>query len=340
MKKPLIAVVIPNWNGADMIVNTLTSLRNQTQSHTVVVVENGSTDGSRKLLRPLAKKGELVLLEQDHNLGFDGGVNIGIRYALQHDYDAVALLNNDATVHADWLKHLSNRLFADDNAGIVTCKLLSHDRSFIDSTGDWLTIWGLPYPRGRAETAINKYDKQTTILGASAGATLYRSSMLHQIGIFDEDFFAYYEDVDISLRARLYGWQIFFEPRAEAYHLINMTGNRVKGFMTYQTMKNMPWVLIKNLPLSLFVRVYPRFLIAYWSFVASALAKGNGWPAIKGVAVSTALTPKKIWQRWAIQRNRVLPVAELDAMLVHDLPPNATKLRKLRAAWWRVIGKR
>ncbi len=337
--KNSIAVVIPNWDGADMIVDTLDSLRKQSQEHTVIVVDNGSKDGSLALLRPLAKKGEIILIEHKENLGFTGGVNAGMRYAMGHGFKAVALLNNDAVAHKDWLKYLTERLFSDKKAGVVTCKILSHDGKTFDSTGDWLSTWGLPYPRGRGEPNGSLYDSQTHILGASGGATIFRCSMLKKVGVFDQDFFAYYEDVDLSLRIRLAGWEIYFEPRAEVYHRISATGSRTKGFTTYQTMKNLPWVLIKNLPFSLFVRIYPRFLIAYWAFVASAIVKGNGWWALKGVFVTAALTPKKLWQRWQIQRSRTITAASLDALLLHDLPPNATKLRKLRTVAWRLAGK-
>src|SRR5690606_20741179 len=141
-----------------------------------------------------------------------------IRAALRKNTDYIALFNNDAVAHQDWLKNLVKTLEDDPETGIATCKLLSADKSRIDSTGDFYTTWGLPFPRGRGEAKLTKYDNDTRVFGASGGASLYRASMLKEIGLFDEDFFAYYEDVDISFRAQLAGWKVLYVPTAEAYH--------------------------------------------------------------------------------------------------------------------------
>src|SRR6201999_312952 len=95
---------------------------------------------------------------------------------------------------------------------------------------------------------IDKYDKQTAVFVASGGASLYRIKMLQEIGLFDEDFFAYYEDVDLSFRAQLAGWKVAYAPRAVAYHQIGATSGHIKGFTTYQTIKNLPLLFYKNVP--------------------------------------------------------------------------------------------
>lgn len=333
------AVVIPNWDGADMIEAALESLRHQTLPHTLVVVDNGSRDNSLQILRPLAEKGRLVLIEREKNYGFTGGVVPGMLWAIDHDCDSVALFNNDAVADCDWLKNLHERLMREPQAGIVTAKILSSDGSTIDSTGDWLTIWGLPYPRGRGEPNSSKYDKQTRIFGASGGASIYRCEALKQVGVFDQDFFAYYEDIDLSFRIRLAGWEICFEPKAVVYHKISATGNRVKGFTTLQTMKNLPWVLIKDVPGKILWHMYPRFVLAYIMFFGRAITDGRGWWAFRGWLISLWLTPKKLVLRHQIQSNRVVSVDDINQLIMHDLPPNATKLRHLRQAWWRLRGK-
>jgi GT2 family glycosyltransferase len=163
--------------------------------------------------------------------------------------------------------------------------------------------------------------------------------MLKEIGLFDEDFFAYYEDVDLSFRAQLAGWKVAYEPKAIVYHATGSTSNRIPGFTTYQTLKNLPWVYWKNVPSPLFYKMFPRIFIAYWSFFFSALARGAVMPALKGAFMAHMLMPKKLFQRIKIQRNRKVSVAYIDSMLVHDLPPNAHRLRKLRAVYWKLRGK-
>ena len=329
-----LCVVVPNWNGRDSLGDCLDSLLQQTAPLTVVVVENGSIDGSPEWLAD--KYPQVVVLPQPVNLGFAGGVNVGIRYAIDNDYGAVALFNNDAVAKHDWAEKLSASLFGHRKVGITTGTFMSQDKKHLDSTGDIYTNWGLPFPRGRGETPTGQYDQQTDIFGATGGASLYRVDMLKQIGLFDEDFFAYYEDVDISFRAQLAGWQTRFVPEAVAYHQIGATSSKIKGFTTYQTMKNLPWLLIKNVPARYLWHIIPRFSLAYLFFIASAIQRHQGTFAFKGVGKSLLLLPKKLWQRRDIQKSRKVSDEYIWGLITHDLPPNALKLRKLRAAWWRL----
>lgn len=339
MKNP-ICVVIPNWDGADMILPTIESLKKQTILCDIIVVDNGSKDASLELLRPLAEKKEIILIEHPKNLGFAGGVNAGFRHALKAGYEATISFNNDAIADKNWVKYLYETLKSSPKIGAVASKMLSADGKTMDSTGDWLTNWGLPYPRGRGERVSDKYDNDTNILAASGGASIFRAQTLREVGLFDEDFFAYYEDVDLGLRIRLAGWEIRYEPRAFVLHATSSTGNRVKGFTTLQTMKNLPWILIKNIPWPLLWRMIPRFTLAYILFFGRAITDGRGLWALRGFIIGLVKSPKKWWQRARIQRSRKITPRELDALIHHDLPPNATKLRTLREKWWRTKGKK
>lgn len=325
-----VSVVIPSWNAVDEIGACLDSLLAQTLKPHIIVVENGSTDGSREYIAQ--KYPSVEVLPQKNNLGFAGGVNVGIKKAIADGFSYIALLNNDAVAHKDWLKYLVSALSSAERAGIATCKFLSIDKSHTDSTGDQYTIWGLPYPRDRGVDASDAHDKPEEIFGASGGASLYRSAMLEEIGLFDEDFFAYYEDVDISFRAQLAGWKVLYEPRAEAYHQTGTTSGKIKGFTTYQTFKNYPLLFWKNVPRQLLFKMLPRFTLAYCSIFVSSALGGRGWPATKGLLRMLTLLPKKILERRKIQQSRKVSVGYISSILVHDLPPNAAKLRKLRGA--------
>ena len=329
-------VVVPNWNGADKLATCLDSLLAQSHTATIVVVENGSTDGSAQVLE---KYPDVVVLPQLKNLGFAGGVNVGFRYAIEQGAELVAAFNNDAIADKNWLQNLVKTMQSDNKVGIVTGKLLNSAGDRLDSTGEFYTTWGLPYPRGRGEDNLDKYDHQTEIFAASGGASLYRVKMLEQIGLFDEKFFAYYEDVDLSFRAQLAGWKITYVPTALAYHQIGATTSKIKGFTTYQTMKNLPLLLRKNLPLSLGLKVGLRFWLAYLSFFASAVARGQFWPAFKGLMMTFGLLPHTLKERRKIQKNRQVSVDYINEILVHDLPPAAERLRNLRARWWKLRGK-
>ncbi len=330
MKKT--AVIIPNWNGKDDLPACLDSLLAQSLAAEIIVVENGSVDGSIELIE--SQYPSVTLLKQPVNLGFAGGVNVGLRYAINQGFEYAALFNNDAVAEQDWLQQLVNAMEDNPNCGIATCKFMSIDKKHLDSTGDTYTSWGIPFPRGRGETELDSYDHLKDIFGASGGASLYRTEMLEQIGLFDEDFFAYYEDVDISFRAQLTGWRVAFVPAAQAYHQIGATSGKIKGFTTYQTIKNYPWVFWKNVPAGrLFWTVGPRLLLAHTFFFWRALLRGHFSAALKGQWMALWKLPKKLAERRKIQGSKTVTNAYIASILTWDLPPNAANLRKLRSFW-------
>ena len=326
-----ISVVIPNWHGIEIIGDAIKSLQNQTIGVDIIVVENASTDGSYEYLKDNFP--DIKILRNKKNLGFDGGVNTGIRYSLKKGYKYIALLNSDAVVDKKWAEMLVKHLEPNPNTGIVASKIVTRDGKYIDSVGDYYTIWGLAYPTGRGEKDTGQYEKSKYVFGGSGGASMYRAKLFKDIGIFDEDFFAYYEDIDISFRAQLAGWKVWYEHSAVTYHATNSTSKKMaSGFMTYQTLKNMPWVLWKNVPLRFLPQTIPRFMVAYLGFIISAIQKRYYIETLKGTTVSLIKFPKKILQRSTIQRSRAVSSKYIKSILVYDLPPNAEKLRRLRHA--------
>ncbi len=326
-----VAIVIPNWNGADLIADCLTSLQKQSVAAEIVVVDNGSVDNSVSLIEQGFPAARLIKLPK--NTGFAGGVNAGIRDCINRGVEAIALFNNDAVADKDWLKHLVDDMAVHTSVGIVTGKLVQANQTNLDSAGEVYTTWGLPFPRGRGEV-VNNYDQPGLVFGATGGASLYRSQMFKKIGLFDEDFFAYYEDVDLSFRAQLAGWQVWYEPKAQAYHAAGSTSGRIKGFTTYQTIKNLPWLLWKNTPRSLLPAMWPRFFVAHAAFVFKGLfTPARTWPTLKGLIMACCLFPKKLLQRRGIQKNRKVSDSYINSILIHDLPPKARGLRKLRSVF-------
>jgi GT2 family glycosyltransferase len=336
--KNLVYCIIPNWNGKESIGDAIESLQAQQPQPQIVVVENGSVDGSADYISQ--KYPGISLLQQPKNLGFAGGVNVGIRYALENGAELIALFNNDAVADKNWLKHLVAAAKEHPQAGIITGKFVDIDNTLMDSTGDIYTTWGLPFPRGRGEAVSNKYDHDNWVFGATGGASLYSAEMLKMVGLFDEDFFAYYEDIDISFRAQLAGWKVYYQPTAIAYHQIGATSAKIKGFTTYQASKNLPMILWKNVPWQLWPTVFPRLFLVYWGFMLKAWRRGDGLPATKGHLKALWLLPKKFWERHKIQKHRTVSVDYIRSILVWDLPHNAKELRKARDRWWRLTGRK
>ena len=325
-----IAIIVPNWNGEKVIRNCIDSLLAQITTHNmrVVVVENGSRDKSLDILKGYGDK--ILILEERSNLGFAEGVNRGISWSIENDYEFVGLFNNDAVADKEWINSLIEEIDKNNKYGIVTSKIIGPERK-IDSTGDFYTIWGLPFPRDRGKSDDLVSDpKNKEVFSASGGASLYRASMLKEVGLFDKFFFAYYEDVDISFRARLYGWKVMYCPKAIVHHKIGHTSSKIKGFTTYQTMKNLPVLLWKNVPCSLMFKVLPRFMLAYSSFFVSAVERKQFRFALKGFLMSLLFFPHASLCRIKNMLNKKVSTKELSRLIVLDLPPNADKLRILR----------
>lgn len=313
-----VTVVIPNWNGEDYLKKCLDSLLAQTLRPRVVVVENDSSDNSIDILDTFT---DVVVLRQSKNLGFAEGVNVGIRHALENQADYILLLNNDAEADKTWVEQLVSAADMNKQIGIVCPKLLSIDGKSIDSTGDFYTIYGLPFPRGRGEKETGQYDEPQEVFGASGGASLYRASMLREIGLFDAEFFAYFEDVDISFRAQLAGWKVFYQPKAVVYHHISATSAKLGDFRVYQTAKNFPFLFVKNMPGVLFWKYLPLVFYWYARMFGARIVRGGRVAFARGMIASLLKLPKKLLQRHKIQKKRTVSTAYIDSILYHDRAP-------------------
>ncbi|TWP17586.1 glycosyltransferase family 2 protein, partial [TM7 phylum sp. oral taxon 352] len=242
-----LAIIVLNWNGADDALNCVESLQQQTLRPEIIIVDNNSSDDSVERFEDHVKsqkKDAPILIKNSQNLGFAGGINTGLVYAKEHNFEYIGVLNPDAIADKHWLKSLYTELTSHPSAGIATGLLLRRDGNTIDTSGDFYTTWGLPGPRNRDEPTVNAPNQPGEIFGATGGGALYRTAMLNDIGLFDEDFFMYYEDVDLSFRAQLAGWKVRYTPKAIAYHKVGASSQKVPGLAVFNTFKNLPLVLI------------------------------------------------------------------------------------------------
>lgn len=317
-----VAIVIPNWNGEDLLSKCIDSLLLQKSIRpSIIIVENGSTDSSLKILKGYGDT--ITVLKQPKNLGFAGGVNVGIQYALDHDFEYIGLLNNDAVADSLWVKNLYDAFQTNAQVGIVTSKILIGDTGKLDSTGDWYTTTGMPFPRGRGELDSGQYDKKKSVFGASGGASLYKASLFKDIGLFDEDFFAYYEDVDISFRAQLRSWKVLFEPNAIVYHALSATSSKMGYFAIKQSAKNFWFLYIKNVPYPLSLIYLPAALYRYARMFAARFIKGGAGAFFKGFLQALILLPKKFKERRQIQKSKTTDANYIKSILHKGKPPVA-----------------
>jgi GT2 family glycosyltransferase len=266
-----VTVVVVNWNGKACLIQCLDALREQSvQGMAVIVVDNGSVDGSVEAVKQQFP--EVTLISLTENLGFSAANNLAIRN-VQTDY--VALLNNDAIAHPLWLETLIDTMRRYPEAGFAASKMLYQDTpQIIDRAGDGYTTAGAGSLRGRGQSA-DTFCRTEWIFGACAGAALYRMAMLEDIGLFDEDFFLLYEDVDLSFRAQLKGYKCRYVPDAVVYHQASRTIGHDSPTSVYYGHRNLEWVYFQNMPASLFTRTAMHHLVytiaAFGFFAAKGL---------------------------------------------------------------------
>lgn len=317
--KVKVTVVIPNWNGADYISRCIDSLLAQTTKHKIILVDNGSVDNSIEIIKNQYSEVKLIKLEKNH--GFAGGVNEGIKYSIKNTYDYVALFNNDAIADKHWLEKLIQAADKHQEAGIITGKFMKIDKQHLDSTGDFYSTVGMPFPRGRNQIDKGQYDKPENVFSATGGASLYRISMIKEIGKFDEKFFAYFEDVDISFRAQLAGWKVWYEPNAIAYHHVGATSSKLGNFTRYHSIKNFYFLYIKNMPLRLMLKYSPRFIFQALKMFISSLVKGAGLVYIKAFGRVILEIPTILKERRLIQKYKKVSSDYIDNFLYKGKPP-------------------
>ena len=314
-----VLVVILNYKGWRDTLKCLESLRAQTfRDFEILLIDNGSGDESVAELSK-AKMPKLHFRKEPKNTGFTGGVNIGIRWAIENSFENVALLNNDAWAEPEWLENLVKGFENSPEIGAVTSLMLNKTGEKIDDAGDIYSTWGVPSLRGEGEPRESA-PESGLVFGATGGATIYKTEVFEKIGLFDEDFFAYNEDVDIDWRMQLAGFKIWYEKSAVVWHKHSATSSKIPGFTINQVFKNLPQVFWKNVPMPMIFWMWPKFALVYTAFIFYQIPKGGVKFALKGFWQSLKLTPAAFRKRRKIQREKVVSNAYISSILYHGLP--------------------
>jgi GT2 family glycosyltransferase len=270
---PLASVVVVNLSRRDLIERCLESLWSQQfDDFEVVVVDNGSTDDSLQYLHGVGDP-RLVVVSLDRNHGFAGGANAGIR-AARGRY--VATLNNDAEAAPGWLAALVGCLAANPELGMAASKIvLANDRDRIDKVGHLIYPDGLNHGRGSGQLDVGQFEEPAEVLFPDGAAAIYRRTMLDEIGLFDERFFAYGDDADLGLRGRLAGWSCLYRPDAVVHHIHSATAGEFSPMKAFLIERNRIWVAVKLWPVRLLV-VTQFYTLVRLLFQAYGAARGQG----------------------------------------------------------------
>ncbi len=268
---PLISVVIVNFNGGKLLEQCLTSVfETRYKPLEIILVDNASSDGSlERAQRKFGHDRRLHILQNDTNLGFAEGNNLGFNIA--HGY-YIAFLNADAKADPDWLKEALGAFQTNLNAGVCQSKLLiMGSPRRIDSAGDFINIQGIAMRRGGdyGESDYGQYDKDSEIFSARAAAMVVKKEVIDQTGLFDSSFFMTYEDIDFCWRVHLRGYDVIFAPKSIVYHVGEaFTPTKLKVFFTTRN-----WLvsLFKNYELKTLTEVLPSVAALTVSIVAAEI---------------------------------------------------------------------
>lgn len=316
--QPEITVIIPNWNKKDLLHRCLTSLSRQSAPSRILVIDNGSSDGSPQMVRD--EFPDFDCIDLDRNYGFAEAVNRGIQNC---HTPYLALLNNDTEVASEWIQAALTAFREFPECGFLASRMINFfERDRLDSAGDCYGRSGLPTKRGLG-LPKDEYAQGELVLGASAGAAFYRRELFERIGLFDTSYYMYLEDVDISLRAQLAGFKCRYIPEATVYHIEAasdparrvtpeagrsayepfysndrvywITRNRWQLMVTYQPLRNLP------------------FLVVGWgrSFLFHAIKAGFLVSFLKGLLAGMMASPQALRKRKEIRKTRVLSTSEL-----------------------------
>ena len=279
-------VIIPHYNKLSLLKECIKYLECQNfDDFDVIIVDNGSTDGSVEYIYDLSNgsnKYHNILFNE--NMGFAYAVNKGLKYSIDNDYDYSILLNNDAYVKSDFIEKLVDAIDNNRKTFAISSLMLSYKKpDTIDSFGDYYTALGWAF-QGKTALNVDTIEADKEVFSACGGASIYDNKVLKKIGLFDEKFFAYLEDIDISYRAKLNGYSIYTCKDAVCYHLGSATsGSKYNKFKVRMSARNNVYLIYKNMPnIQILINIAP-LVIGCFLKLFFFLFKGFGPDYLLGI---------------------------------------------------------
>lgn len=274
-----VSVVVPNYNGIAFVERCFKALIKDAPKAELLLVDNGSTDGSRELTARRFPQVRIIALKE--NYGFCRAANEGMK-AASSPY--VILLNNDTEVLPGFTKALVSALQLEPRAFSAGAKMIQlHHPEKIDDAGNFYCALGWAFARGK-DKSVEYYEEPDEIFAACGGAVIYRKAVLERIGYLDESHFAYLEDIDLGWRAKTAGWKNIYAPEAKVLHVGSGTsGSRYNEFKVSLSSRNSIYLAYKNMPaLQLFIN-FPFLLAGFGIKYLFFVKKGFGKTYRKGL---------------------------------------------------------
>ncbi|HEX5943574.1 MAG TPA: glycosyltransferase family 2 protein [Anaerolineales bacterium] len=315
---PLISIVIVYWNSAQYLPRCLDCLTRQTfRDFEVILIDNGSLDKVSDGLEQKYASLHLRVERLASNLGFAKANNMGARLARG---TWLALLNTDAFPTPDWLETLYQTAKRSPEFSFFSSRQIQFDQpDILDGSGDEYHISGLAWRRFYNYPARDYGLNEEEVFSACAAAAIYNRDDFLKVGGFDEDFFSYFEDVDLSFRLRLAGGRCLYVPQAVVHHIGSASSGKTSDFVIYYGHRNMVWTFFKNMPGTLFWLCLPLHIIMNFLFIVSFLLKKRGTSILRAKMDAFYCLPAIIRKRRQIQSSRKIAIREIWQVMNRDL---------------------
>lgn len=309
----MISIIIPTWNGRHLLEESIPALLHQDgPERDILVVDNGSKDGTGIWLKE--KYPEIQCISLPENRGFSAAVNAGIQAAGGND---VILVNNDTRAAPRWFERLSHAASTFPEYHIFSSRVLLMDPpDRIDTVGDGFCIAGFGYKIAWLQKDIDVPAEFREVFGASGCAVYIRRSVIDRIGEFDEDFFAFGEDLDFSFRARLAGFRVMSVPDARIHHSVRATAAPQQTLFWYH--RNLLWLLIKNMPWQLLCLYFPHLVAQMFLVLITSIFRGWFPVYIRSMKAALRGLPEMLRKRHQIQAKRSVSIRNIRHQLDAD----------------------
>lgn len=309
------SVIIPNWNGQELLKDCLLSLQNQSyEDFEIILVDNGSTDGSIEYAEKNFPQVKIIKLSK--NFGFSKAINEGVK---KSNANYVVFLNNDTAASKNWLKNLVECANSHPEVISVNSKLLNfYNRKRIDGVGILINEVGQAKSIGWQEEDHGQYDSEQYIFGATGGASLFKRLDFIKVGGFDEKYFMYSEEVDFAFRSQFLGYKSIYCPSAVLYHKHKATAKKLPQHIEYWQFRNMTQTIIKDFPISILLKKWRwlKIILVHLNTIFYQLRNGFWWPSLVSEIWLTSHLPHLLIQRARIQKTKKVDDQYIESFLI------------------------
>lgn len=316
MRKSRASVIIPNWNGQQLLRDCLSSLVKQSfKDFEIILVDNNSTDSSLEYVRKNFP--EIKIIKLNKNFGFAKAINEGVKHSTA---EYVAFLNNDTSVDKKWLENLIK--CADNHSEVISVnsKMLNfYNRKIIDGVGILINEVGQAKSIAWQEEDAGQYDKEQYIFGATGGGSLFKREDFIKVGLFDESYFMYFEEVDFAFRTQFLGYKSIFCPQAIVSHKHKATAKKKPQYIEYWQFRNMTQTIIRDFPAKILFKKmrWLKIILVHLNTIFYQLKNGFFWPPVLTEIWLVSHLPKLLMERRKIQKSKKVSDEYIESFLTN-----------------------